>query len=264
MPGRCVGETLSCGWTRVVPELRMPLSHRACHFEDSDHRCWQPWAGRGVCAAPASGSASALVQHADQRELCKYNPPHGFRALCRAPAANATLSMLRALRDPAVCRYRSCAVVGSSGGLLGARYGGEIDAHDAVIRLNLAPDAEQAAASRYAPHSHLPTWRADVGGRTTWRVMAMEGYAYLKHYPRFWLRPPSGRGTHEDMRSIPQEPLLAIVCHTPGRGTGRCRADRIAQTFAHPWSASYLINPLLLKVRARVRVRVRVRVRARG
>ena len=55
-----------------------------------------------MCAAPASGSASALVQHADQRELCKYNPPHGFRALCRAPAANATLSMLRALRDPAV------------------------------------------------------------------------------------------------------------------------------------------------------------------
>ena len=93
-----------------------------------------------------------------------------------------------------------------------------------MIRLNLAPDAEQAAASRYAPHSHLPTWRADVGGRTTWRVMAMEGYAYLtyptatatppepelepdpkltlaitryaylKHYSRFWLRPPSGHG----------------------------------------------------------------------
>ena len=50
-----------------------------------------------------------------------------------------------------------------------------------VIRLNLAPDAEQAAASRYAPHSHLPTWRADVGGRTTWRVMAMEGCAYLAY-----------------------------------------------------------------------------------
>ena len=94
-----------------------------------------------------------------------------------------------------------------------------------MIRLNLAPDAEQAAASRYAPHSHLPTWRADVGGRTTWRVMAMEGcaslttptatltptpapdpdpkltltpaltrYAYLKHYSRLWLRPPSGHG----------------------------------------------------------------------
>ena len=187
------------------------------------------------------------MQHADQHELCKRNPPHGFRALCRARAANATLHMLRNLRDPAVCRYRSCAVVGSGGGLLGARYGDEIDSHDAVIRLNLAPDAEQAAVSRYAPHSHLPTWRADVGERTTWRVMAMEGYAYLKHYSRFWLRPPSGHGTHDNMSHIPQEPLLAIGCHTPGRGTGRCRADRIAQTFSHPWAASYLINPLLLK-----------------
>ena len=113
------GSTRSVGGTFArllsVSAACMPLSHRPCHFEDSDHRCWQPWTGRGVCAAPAAG-ASALVQHADQRKLCKYNPPHGFRALCRGPAANATLRMLRALRDPAVCRYRSCAVVGSGGG----------------------------------------------------------------------------------------------------------------------------------------------------
>ena len=28
---------------------------------------------------------------------------------------------------------------------------------------------------------------------------------------------------------------------------GRCRAERLQQTFGHPWAASYLISPLLLK-----------------
>ena len=217
-----------------------------CHFHDSDGNCNQPWASRGVCAAPADGSAAALVQHADQRQLCEHNPPHGFRGLCKGPEAAATLKMLRELRSPAVCHYPTCAVVGSGGGLLGARHGAEIDAHSAVIRINLAPDAEMAAQSKYAPHRHLSTWEQDVGTRTTWRVMAMEGYGYLSHYGRFWLRPPDGHGVNENMTGIPQEPLLAIGCHTPGR-VGRCRARRLRQTFAHPWSASYLISPLLFK-----------------
>lgn len=70
---------------------------------------------------------------------------------------------------------------------------------------------------------------------------------YLNHYGRFWLRPPRGHGHHENMSGIPQKPLLAIACHEPTKGTGRCRAERIKQTFAHQWSASYLINPLLLQ-----------------
>lgn len=36
-------------------------------------------------------------------------------------------------------RYRSCAVVGNSGRLLHARHGAEIDAHNAVFRINYAP-----------------------------------------------------------------------------------------------------------------------------
>ena len=75
----------------------------------------------------------------------------------------------------------------------------------------------------------------------------MEGYGYLNHYGRFWLRPPLGHGKHENMSGIPQRPLLAIACHEPGTGTGRCRAERLQQTFGHQWSASYLINPLLLR-----------------
>lgn len=52
--------------------------------------------------------------------------------------------------------WRSCAVVGSSGVLLHARLGDEIDAHDAVLRLNAAPTAQ------YARH---------VGRRTTVRLV---------------------------------------------------------------------------------------------
>ena len=155
--------------------------------------------------------------------------------------------MLRTLRDPARCRYRSCAVVGAGGTLLGARLGAEIDRCEAVIRINLTPDGPMAAEAKAAPHHHLPTWIADLGARTTWRVLTMEVYGYLSHYSRFWLKPPRGHGRHPNMSGIPQEPLLAVSCHTPTRSMGRCRAERIQQTFGHPYSASYLINPLLLR-----------------
>lgn len=210
----------------------------------SDGRAGAGQASGGVCVPPADGSASALVQHADMDQLCRHNPPYGFRALCKERSA---VAMLRGLSNPRVCRYKTCAVVGSGGSLLGARLGASIDAADAVIRVNLAPDAREAARARSAPHRDLATWVSDVGSRTTWRVLAMEGYGYLNHYGRFWLKPPLGHGKHDNMSGIPQEPLLAIVCHEPTAGTGRCRAERLRQTFAHRWAASYLVNPLLLR-----------------
>ena len=130
-----------------------------------------PPSHRGVCTADGTGAA-ALVQHADFGELCRTNPPYGFRSLCRTDA-----DLLRRLPDPAQCRYRSCAVVGSSGNLLGARLGASIDSHDAVIRINLAPDGTTAAGVPTAPHGHGPTWTADIGARTTFRVLTMEDYA---------------------------------------------------------------------------------------
>uniref|UniRef100_A0A7S3S2R4 Uncharacterized protein n=1 Tax=Emiliania huxleyi TaxID=2903 RepID=A0A7S3S2R4_EMIHU len=220
---------------------RMPSP---CHFEDSAGTCF-PAPSRGACGRPAAGRP-AFVQGATVTELCEKNPPYGFGPLCRAADSSSSLRMLRGLRDPARCFYRSCAVVGASGNLLGSRYGAEIDSHDAVVRINLAPDGPMTARSKAAPHRHEPTWISDVGARTTWRVLTMEGYGYLTHYSRFWLAPPHGHGSHPNMSGVPQDPLLAVVCHEPGRNMGRCRAERLAHTFAHSESASYLINPGLL------------------
>ena len=67
-------------------------------------------------------------------------------------------------------RMRSCAVVGSSGGLVGSRSGASIDAHNAVFRSNHASTASS--------HSR------DVGRRTTFRVLnaaSWERYRVARH-----------------------------------------------------------------------------------
>ena len=52
--------------------------------------------------------------------------------------------------------FGTCAVVGNSGTLLGSKFGGAIDAHDAVIRLNGAPTVG---------------FEDDVGQKTTWDMV---------------------------------------------------------------------------------------------
>ena len=225
---------------------------KPCHFEDSDFRCWDK-APAGICGRPPNGGAPALVQYADADQLCARDPPYGMRPMCSTDEREPGFRLLRRLRDPPRCWHPTCALVGASGTLLGARLGKEIDSHSAVIRVNFAPDGLVASRTSTAPHRHLPTWIADVGARTTWRVLTMEGYGYLRHYPRFWLQPPQGHGSHANMSGIPQHPRLAISCHTPTarNSLGRCRLDRLRQVFDHPWSASYMINPTLMdEVRA--------------
>ena len=43
--------------------------------------------GRVRCAGGRLGIGAVVQHHANQNELCKYNPPHGFRALCKVPAS---------------------------------------------------------------------------------------------------------------------------------------------------------------------------------
>ena len=120
--------------------------------------------------------------------LMKHTPPYGYRFGAgtrafrldelHAKRLNATL--------PDVRRFGSCAVVGSSGTLLHHRLGREIDAHDAVIRVNGAP-----LGARFAPV---------VGTRTTWRLFSSPHAA-------------SDYSFHEE-RAFPNQTLL-VLCDRP-------------------------------------------------
>lgn len=98
--------------------------------------------------------------------LMQHAPPFGYKfqtfdiERLRLFQANAT--------QPAVQRFGSCAVVGNSGTLLHRRLGAEIDAHDAVLRVNHAPLAHAKEGEPYVPHA---------GKRTTWRVVTSRWFA---------------------------------------------------------------------------------------
>ncbi|KAL7381393.1 hypothetical protein ABVT39_005051 [Epinephelus coioides] len=76
--------------------------------------------------------------------------------------------------EPRPDRCRSCAVVGNSGNLLGSHYGPLIDFHDIVIRINRGP---------------TKGYEADVGTRTTHRVMYPESAVPLDNDTHFMMFP---------------------------------------------------------------------------
>jgi len=86
----------------------------------------------------------------------------GLVAPYEAPGGNGTVHLT--LEAPLVGRlpprdygakgrHASCALVGNSGTLLGSKFGPEIDAHEAVMRINYAP---------------IAAFAADVGRKTTY------------------------------------------------------------------------------------------------
>ena len=89
-------------------------------------------------------------------KLMRHAPPYGYNL--RGFLERRLLAMRRNATVPERRRFSTCAVVGSSGTLLQQSLGAEIDAHDAVLRVNAAP----------LP----PKLRAHTGSRTTWRVFS--------------------------------------------------------------------------------------------
>lgn len=154
---------------------------------------------------------------------------------------------LRTRAYPPACNFGSCAVVGSSGTLIGARLGPQIDAHDVVIRINNAPNGNDVNLSAFdadAARRTRKAWRLDIGLRTDWRVMNIDAYRTLPWYPRKWLGRPRGRGVHADMSSAPLLPRIAFYCHNLLK-VGMCVGWSLRIVLGSNASA-YMLNPLLL------------------
>ena len=115
-------------------------------------------------------------------------------ALCLALAAHLKRSIRRFYES-----YKRCAVVGSGGALRGSKLGRHIDAHDAVFRMNLAPN--------YQPYA------GDAGTRTTFRLAT--------HYP--W-RILATQKRMKLVRGLSHGGLL-LYCHNAW--LGQCHVDAL-------------------------------------
>ena len=73
-------------------------------------------------------------------------------------------------------RYKTCALVGNSGTIIGTGHGKDIDKHDAVIRINYAPTRG---------------FQYDVGNKTTFDIANKENCLKLAKGEHRWRRPAS-------------------------------------------------------------------------
>jgi hypothetical protein len=123
--------------------------------------------------APALHRGPLLFSDETPHRLCKYEPPFGIRhaainlTSCLELALTLKRQAANGTRPPSL--QGSCAVVGNSGTLLGSGQGVEIDAHDSVGRINAAPSGG--------------VWSADVGGRSTLRLLTDWTGMMLKRHP---------------------------------------------------------------------------------
>ena len=110
-------------------------------------------------------------------------------------------------------RGASCAVVGSSGSLMRSGFGAAIDAHDVVLRFNLAPAGG--------------VWAADVGNRTTIRILTDKVVAPFMRTAATagGSKKGGGGGTGRFSRSSEPHSTLLLYCMAqgwapiPGTGT---------------------------------------------
>jgi beta-galactoside alpha-2,3-sialyltransferase (sialyltransferase 4B) len=152
------------------------------------------------------------------------------------------LAFLSSRRDPARCQYSSCAVVGASGRMIGAGYGPLIDSHDAVFRVNSAPDGEQVNLLAAGTARSREAWVADIGVRTTWRVLNSGREPLLRNGStlRNGSMPMAGDGS-----ARPSAPHSGLYCFEPEEPVF-CTAAALRQALGDAHTDVHMINPTLL------------------
>eukprot|EP00873_Tetraselmis_striata_P001129 jgi/Tetstr1/421393/TSEL_001161.t1 len=103
--------------------------------------------------------------------------------------------------------YESCAVVGSSSGLLKASHGREIDKHDVVFRFGQAPAGEP-----YADH---------VGSTTHFRILGNTAFKTMSHAVQM-------QQTGEQHEVAPEVDNATLILY-------RCSADDVESRFEELW-----------------------------
>ena len=168
-----------------APPTRDALSHglEACNLTNSataasSHGMLRPAGLAADWCQAMDLSLTAPVFLRDETDvtmLRKRAPPYGLCCnsswLTRVKRTAADVQA--ASTAPSRKRFRSCAVVGTSGTLMTDELGAEIDGHDAVIRVNVHAKARgDHAVERLAKH---------VGRRSTWHVASSAFHGEILH-----------------------------------------------------------------------------------
>jgi hypothetical protein len=164
-------------------------------------------------ATPFSSFMAELSTQQAEDIVCHHSFTRLDR-LCDDTNHKATLRELAEKQSPLPTVSGSCAVVGAGGQLKGSGQGPEIDGHDTVIRVNLAP---------------LARFKDDVGERTTLRVMSMDMYSTTERYVKL-------RKNHTIRADVP----YIVGCYGPFRG--RCHSKRLREVIGVQQQA-FLMDP---------------------
>ena len=125
-----------------------------------------------IVGGPLDMSVPLFFKEESPLKLMQREPPFGYNF--HRIKVERVKELQRNATVPQQQRFGTCAVVGNSGTLLLRELGDEIDAHDAVFRVNHAPVPSSPEGQKYVKHA---------GAKTTWRIVTSRWFDEEKKDP---------------------------------------------------------------------------------